>query len=340
LFSYNQHNCEVAQALTARTAPGAAAPWWSGSLPDDDCRSINIGDLFSFFGHPQRWFVRNRLGLRLDTETEQPLESELFSVGGLDKYLVNQELIETCLERPAELMTTALARLKAQGRWMLGTPGQLAFDQQLPPLVEFAGKIQAQNMGTRIPDIPVDLEIAGYHLFGQLADLYENGTLLARYTDCKGKDLLKAWIHHLLAAAVGVNTTTHLLTKDRELCFAPVRDPDSHLAQLLTIYKEGYCRPSPLLVEPAWAFVLQEANRRGQKSPLEAAIQKYREATGADYESQGQAKRGYEPEWQLLYGDCDPRDLLGSEFQSLCREFLGPIWVSAQPDGMSEGEGD
>jgi exodeoxyribonuclease V gamma subunit len=339
LFSYNQYNCEVAQALTARTAP-AAAPWWSGSLPDDDCRVINIGDLFSFFGHPQKWFVRSRLGLRLDTEIEQPLESELFSIGGLDKYLVNQELIETCLHKPADLTTTALAKLKAQGRWMLGTPGQLAFDRQLPSLSDFAGKIQAKDMGRRIPDIPVDLEIAGYHLLGQLSDLYENGVLLARYTDCKGKDLLKAWIHHLLAAAVGLTATTHLLTKDRKLCFAPVHDPLTDLAQLLTIYHQGYRQPSLLLVEPAWAFVLQEANRRGQKSPLEAAIQKFRDATGADYESLWQAKRGYEPEWQLLYGDCDPRDLLGAEFQGLCREFLGPIWLSAQPEGMAEGEGD
>ncbi len=323
LFSYNSHNCEVARALAHPQPPQQPEPWWSGSLPDDGNRTVTVGELLSFFSHPQRWFVRHRLGIRLDTEAELPGDSEPFSVAGLDNYLINQELVQACLENvsPEELKTTALTRLKAQGRWMLGTPGQLALERQLPELAAFGARIQAKEMGRSLPDIPIDLQIEEYRLVGQLTDLYENGILLARYSKCKGKDLLKAWITHLLAAAASsTSVTTHLLTKELDLCLPPCTDPQFHLGELMAIYRQGYLSPSPLLVEPAWTYVQQQEKSRAQISPLHAAIN-----TLAD-----DLKKGYEPELTLLHGDCDPDTLLGPEFQRLCEEFLGPIWAAGE----------
>ena len=298
-------------------------------MPDDENKIVTVADLLSFFAHPQRWFVRKRLGIRLDTEAELPGESELFALNGLDSYLVNQELVQACLDKTTEPQTATLARLKAQGRWMLGTPGQLAFDQQFPELSAFAGKIQAKDMGRSLPDIPIDLQVGEYRLIGQLADIHGNGILLARYSKCKGKDLLKAWISHLLlAAATPAPATTHLLTKDLDLCFPPCADPQARLGELMTIYHEGYCSPSPLLVEPAWVYLQQQNKKRAQKSPLETAAKSFRDSL----------EQGYEPELTLLYGSCDPDTLLGPEFLRLCEEFLGPIWSETTDQTLSEAE--
>ncbi|MCX5869468.1 MAG: exodeoxyribonuclease V subunit gamma [Deltaproteobacteria bacterium] len=330
LFSYNSHNCEVAEALAHPLPPSPIPePWWTGSLPDDENKIVTVADLLSFFAHPQRWFVHNRLGIHLDTEAELPGESELFSLNSLDSYLVNQELVQTCLDKTTEPQTATLARLKAQGRWMLGTPGQLAFDRQFPDLAAFAWKIQARNMGQCLPDIPIDLQVGEYRLIGQLTGIHENGILLARYSKCKGKDLLKAWISHLLlAAATPAPATTHLLTKELDLCFAPCADPQSRLGELLAIYQAGYCSPSPLLVEPAWAYIRQQNSKRAQKSPLDTAAKSFRDSL----------EQGYEPELTLLYGSCDPDTLLGPEFLRLCEEFLGPIWSETTDQTPSEGE--
>jgi exodeoxyribonuclease V gamma subunit len=337
LFSYNGHNCEVARALSHPPQTQNPEPWWSGSLPDDDTHTVNLVDLLRFFAHPQKWFVRNRLDIRLETESELPGESELFAVAGFDRYLINQELVQSCLDdHPTTAEAAILARLKSQGRWMLGAPGQLAFDRLLPELSAFAARIQSKNMGKRLPDLPIDLQIGEYRLIGQLADLHENGILLARYAECKGKDLLRAWIHHLLATAnvhgsrgirpspaVTTDTTpviTHLLTKDLDLSFPPCADPLSRLGELMAIYRQGYSSPSHLLVEPAWTFIRQENNPRAQTPPLQAA-------TTALANSMEQ---GYAPELTLLYGDCDPGTLLGPEFQRLCKDFLGPIWAAGE----------
>ncbi|MBA3008574.1 MAG: exodeoxyribonuclease V subunit gamma [Proteobacteria bacterium] len=341
LFSYNEHNCEVARALLHPPQTQNPEPWWSGSLPDDGTFTVNLVDLFRFFAHPQKWFVRNRLNIRLDTKSELPVNSELFSVSGLDRYLINQELVQRCLDgeiaTDADAEATVLTRLKTQGRWMLGAPGQLAFDRMLPELSAFAVQIQAKNMGKQLPDLFIDLQIGEYRLVGQLADLHENGILLARYTECKGKDLLKAWIHHLLVAATAIHgsrcirpslavaaaatsTSTHLLTKDLDLCFPPCADPFFHLGELMAIYRQGSFSPSHLLVEPAWTFIQQQDKLRARTPPLQAAITALANSL----------EQGYEPELALLYGDCDPDTLLGPEFQRLCQDFLGPIWAAGE----------
>lgn len=340
LFSYNGHDCKVAKALTGPLPTQSPQPWWTGTLPDDADCTVNISDLFSFFAHPQKWFVRNRLDIQLDNEADLPEENELFAITGLDGYLINQELVQSCLEsamdagqgRPsvasardgagatgAGTTTDQLARLKAQGRWMLGTPGQLAFDRLLPELKNFAARVQAQNMGRKLPDLPLDLPVGDYRLVGQLTGIYENGILLARYTNCKGKDLLRAWIHHLLANMV-TPSATHLLTKDCDLCFAPCTDPLPQLAGLIPIYRQGFRTPSPLLVEPAWTFIQQQNNPRGQLSPLQAAQKALKESM----------ENGYEPELTLLFGACDPAALLGPEFQQLCEDLLTPILAAGE----------
>lgn len=359
-FSYNRHNCTVAAALSHPAPPADPIPWWTGTLPEETPRAcstpegagdtgvsvagtvtVNIASLLSFFTHPQKWFVQNRLDIQLEAETELPDENEPFSSGGLDGYLVHQDLMQTCLKTPDEQDTDAiLAKLQAQGRWMLGTPGRLAFDGLLPELKDFTGKIQALNMGKKLADLPIDLSLDGFRLVGQLTGIHENGILLARYSSCKGKDLLRAWIHHLLMAAIHPEqpagsqerlsvegagdgpraTVTHLLSKDRALSFAPLADPLAHLSQLLAIFQQGSTSPSPLLVEPAWAYVLQAEKKRATTPPLQAAQTALNNSL----------EKGYDSYLSLLYGDCDATALLGPEFEVLCEEFFSPIYSAGK----------
>jgi exodeoxyribonuclease V gamma subunit len=251
-----------------------------------------------------------------------PEENELFSVGGLTGYQVNQNIVQTFLETGTGATaepSPILARLKAQGRWMLGAPGQLAFDRLIPELHDFVSKIQAQNLGLKLPDLPIDLTAADWRVTGQLTGIHENGILLARYTECKGKDLLKAWIHHLLANTL-TPTTTKLLSRDRTLSFAPHADPIPELTRLLAVFRQGAVSPSPLHVESAWSYVQQQENERARTSPLQTAIKTLKDSLD----------NGHEPELALLYGDCDPAALLGPEFQQLCEEFIRPIFLAGR----------
>ncbi len=336
LFSFNAHNCEVAQALSSPTPPAdSPLPWWTGDLPAEPLgpgagghgkEPVGVTELLAFFANPQKWFVRHRLDISLEPESDLPEEHELFAVSGLDAYQVNQDLLQASLVGEGvgneEESSRVLRALTAQGRWMLGMPGQLAFSRKNQEAQELVARIRNLSLGQKLPDRPLDLVVGDFHLTGQLGGRYENGILLARPSACKGKDLLRAWIRHLLATAACPErpVITHLLSQNDDFCFPPTPEPLPFLVQALAIFAQGRTTPSPLLVEPAWVFVQQLHKPRARKTPWEAALGSLRTTL----------EKGHDPELTLLYGECDPASLLGPAFVELCTAFVAPIFMAGR----------
>jgi exodeoxyribonuclease V gamma subunit len=318
LFSYNRHYCDTAIGLQCKKKDPAS--WWSGELVPVD-RHISVHDLLGFFANPQRWFVKNRLGINLGSALELPEDREPFACGGLDQYQLDQEIIGCCLDdKDPELV---LEHLNAEGRWALGSPGRLAFAGKYRALKLFAEKINERGMGNRLPDRIIDCEIGGYHLTGGLSNIYENGILLARYADLKGKDVLAGWIHHLLLGALpGVSHLTVVLAKDRSVRFTGGSNAGVDLEDLMAVFAQGSTQPSPLFVEPAFAYVQQLHATR----PVDAAIVKARKHLLNSLE------HGFEPEWALLFRNARTELLLDNRFEALCRDFFDPVWSVAHAD--------
>ncbi|MDR3628730.1 MAG: exodeoxyribonuclease V subunit gamma [Desulfocapsaceae bacterium] len=317
LFSYSRHYCETA-ARFQHPSPSAGS-WWSGELAPVS-QQISVRDLLAFFAHPQRWFVRNCLGIRLEHDQDLPEDREPFAVMGLTAYQAEQRMVDHCLEGgdPQEL----LRRLGAEGRWTQAMPGQLAFAEKYHELKGFAGKIAGLGMGSRIADRLIDCEAGGHRLVGSLSNIYEGGILLARYADLKAKDLLAGWLHHLLLEqAQGQACSTRVLGRDGLIGFsgrAAVQGPS--LDRMVELFVQGSGRPSPLLVEPGLRYVRQAQAARATTPPLAKACAYLRE----------QLDSGYEPEWALLYGNMEAEDILGGDFRELCLEIISPLW--SRPD--------
>ena len=110
---------------------------------------------------------------------------------------------------------------------------------------------------------------------------------------------------------------TRIVSLDHAIGFTD-RDKGPDLLRVLTLFAESGRRPLPLFLEPALAYAQQEANPKARSSPLDKAIAVYK--TKMD--------NGYEPEWQLLYGDSPAEEVLDSEFVALCQEIICPLWRS------------
>ncbi len=316
LFSYNAQYCATATRFRIET--DTAPPWWTQKLDVPAPESIGVRDLLSFFADPQRYFVRNLLEIRLAVEREIPEDREPFVIEGLDAYLIDQEILAECLLRKDA--TRLLARLKAEGRWTLGTPGETAFSRKYSELRDFADRIETLHMGARQPDLTIDLKIGKYRLKGVLPDIYENGIMLARYAKLKGKDLLIGWIHHLLLGLFpGCTQRTVVVARDKTLNFAGCEKPKPDLNTLLDLFVDGCRRPSPLIVEPAFAYARQLNAPRSQVSPLEKAERSLQECLD----------NGYEPEWSLLFRNREMGDILDSRFEDVALKILNPIWMQA-----------
>ncbi len=349
LFSFSEADCEIAKALADRSDSASVNLWWQGSIPDDAAATevIELSELFSFFRHPQRYFMQRQMDLRFSRIEAAAEEREPFSIDALDGYNISHEWINEALNG----RTLSVKKLQAQGRWLAGVPGELEFERQQNVINEFVERIKAKNLGARLDDLPIDLTVNGYRLVGKLGNRYQYGSLFYRYADLKGRDFVCALLHHLIinqaqssanhetavsdqAAMAKVNAAamrgvfagmqpTFLLSTDEDLSFLPEHCQADHLAALIEIYRLGCKQPDAFFVDPALAYIKQAhkltVSNRASKSALDAAIEQLARA----------AQQSYEPEFRRLYGNvADIGLVLGESFERHCQNLLQPVWAA------------
>ncbi len=318
LFSYNRSFARVADSLQKPVAPSAS--WWSGALDLQVPERIMVYELCSFFRHPQKYFVQNVLGVRFDGSQADLDESEPFVLDSLQNYQVEKELISAAVRQEGGGDMRQL--LQTAGQWPLGSPGKIRFTEKEQELDPFIAGLLAQEAEGRQSPVLVDVEIDSIRLQGSLGGIYTNGLFLFRYANMKAKDYLFAWIQHCLAAvSLEKPVDTMFLAKDRELLFPAGCGGEDDLRRLLGYFVEGQQRPSPLLLEPARAYVEQVLRNegRGRSDPLERAISSFEQSLGNSREA----------EWELLYGGQSVETLFAEEFVAFCEDFLLPIWRTA-----------
>ncbi len=309
LFSYNDYFCRTAAALQRGIRP--KEKWWQGRIATETA-TVHLADLLRFAAGPQKFFVADILGIRLDLGVELPDDREPFESIGLDRYLVDQELLQ--LAR-ADRLASGFAAVLAEGRWPLGSPGELAFSEKSRAIEGYLKRVDALQMGQGQPGLPVDLTLGSYRLVGTLTNVHEQGILLLRFGKLRGRDLLSGWIHHQVAQQLRPGAVTRIVALDKTIGFeAESEGPD--LLRLLALFAEGCSRPLPLFLEPALAYAMQEANPKSRATPIDRALAVYRT----------RMEKGYEPEWALLYGDRPAEEVLDEEFLDLCLEIICSIW--------------
>ncbi len=310
LYSYSEQDLLVAMA---RRREEQEHQWWSGRLEAVDCQSIEVDDLFRFYRHPQLYFIQQCLEVSLEADREDPEESEVFQSSGLQKYGVNQ-MIFAKMDTAKEALQLQ-KRLRSDGLWPLGTPGELFFEEKRKEMARFVARIEDEQMGERLPDVVVDLRVGPYHLGGMLGNRYEGGFMSARYGDLRGKDLLGGWLRHRIGALCGINATK-IIMKDRRVAFGPEELPGPGLREMIEVYLRGRQEPCKLLLEPAMVYCRQQRSGRARISPLQKAMDAFTISM----------ENGYEPAWSLLYGKSEIQTVLDQNFVALSEQLLCPLW--------------
>lgn len=325
LFSFSEADCEAARALSAPKPQTTA--WWQGAIIQetqaqaDSEEVIELAELFSFFQHPQKHFMRRHMDLYFNRIQADAEEREPFSIDKRDSYVICHEWIQSILNGAS----VSVKKLQAQGRWLSGIAGELEFDRQQPAIEKFAERIKAKNPGSAVADIQVDIILKPYRLIGKLGNLYENGSLFYRYADLKGKDFICALLHHLVINHLQ-QQKTFVLHTDEDLLLLPEHCRPEHLTDFIELYKLGQKQPDAFFVEPALAYIRQAYksanNVQVKKSALDAAKEHLARAV----------EQVYEPELRQLYrrpDGCNSEDMeqiLGESFEHYCQKLLQPVW--------------
>ncbi len=316
LYSYSQTDYETAIALQENKAE--IKQWWQGKLDIKTSNIIEIDDLFAFFRHPQQYFLQKQLGIGftpLETDTE---EREPFVLDNLEAYSINQQWIEHNLnDQPF-----SLKKLQAQGKWLSGINGQLAFDQQQLLINEFTDLIKQQGLGEKENNQPIDITIDGYRLVGNLNQQYENGSLFYRFANLKGKDFMFAWLHHLIINRIKPQNT-HLLSIDETRLFVSDRSQPESLISLIKIYLQGQQQPDAFFTEPTFAYIKQVLKLKTSKRAKTPAIVVAQEQLIKEME--------YDRSIRQLYQNVeDLTELLDDEFEKQCNTLILPVWEVSQ----------
>ncbi|MGD2124659.1 MAG: exodeoxyribonuclease V subunit gamma [Desulfobacteraceae bacterium] len=325
-FSYSEETCRVAQGLLK--PPRALVPFISKGLsePEEAWKVIDLEDLCRFFINPAKFLLTRRLGIYLEESASIPEEREAFSIRGLDRYHLGEELLERRLE--GHDFKDLLLLTRASGRLPHGTVGECLYEGLTQEIEHFVSKLASYMRSSLLEPLDVDLHLSQFRLTGRIEAIYPERLIQYRYARLRSRDLLKAWIYHLTLNSLKAEgypkctTLAGLDPKNREKPewlaweYAPVVNADKILESLLGKYWMGLKMPISLFPESSWTYVL-ETIEKGKHA--EDALMRARNIwEGSDY------KRGEREDlyYQLCFGD---NDCLDVNFQNIAEEIFRPM---------------
>ncbi|MEP6974310.1 MAG: exodeoxyribonuclease V subunit gamma [Spartobacteria bacterium] len=333
LFSYSKENCAASEVATAERHEPLAFITGPISEPEAEWRELDAARLISFFGQPAKFFVEQRLALRLPRMDGLLEDAEPIEIDSLVKYKLQQELLAHAVR--GDSLDPLLPVLRASGDLPPGHAGDARLREMCEAAEEFAALVR-QHVGPSA-DEPrtVQLALDDFALSARLDKLHSGRLVHYRLTTRKPKDYMIAWIHHLAANSERA-TESVLITADKEgrpllESFVPI-EPNKATAgvrELLALYWRGLREPLRFFPRSSLAFVEQMLKQKGHRSPLEMAQAKWRRSPDLWEPDRGERPEADDPYFRLVFRNiADPLD---EEFQQLSLAVFAPILKGARP---------
>lgn len=331
LFSYSRENLSASLV----TLPGRkqVAQFLSGPLPDPDPehRRLTLKALGDFFCNPAKFLATQRLGIRLPSENPALEEREPFGIGGLDRYQLQQELVEAKLQGVG--LGDSRDRVRAAGRLPAGTAGNACFAQVRRDVEVFWKKLEPFDPNGFLPPSTTDLVLGEFVITASFNRVTPAGLLFYRPAKIKAKDLIRAWVEHLLWQAAHPRSTqgqSVVVGTESVWKLAPVDEPLPALETLLELYWTGLSQPLRFFPESSWAFATADFKARhgaGGKSKKTLIEQAHEKWNGNDFAAAGECEDDY---FSMFFRD---ESALDEEFMAQARAVFGPLLEVAEEAG-------
>lgn len=284
LFSYSRDNLMAARQLAGHGPTpdgGSATQLRPPPLPYEG--GLEVGAFARFFINPSRFYYQDMLGVQLDIGGARALEEdEPFQIDALGRYALRLSLMKVLREVQYEVgkvdKERVADRMKADALVPLGQPGIQAVEETLSGMEAWLDMAVPGNLPGRHSTVrellqaleaapPVVRELAasrgsgpGVVLRGQiqLATLGPGAQqVLARPSEIKLKDRIRAWIMHCFACGTREDPvwTVLLGTGGAEL-FRPLQGNEARreITGLVDLFQRGRHAPLPFAPESSWRY--------------------------------------------------------------------------------------
>lgn len=313
LFTYSALHASA--AAVAGRGNRTSHPLVTRDLPqlEPAARTVELDALVHFFRNPARFFLQQRLGIRLNTPDEELEGIEPLVLDGLAAFDLRQRLLAHAL---AGEFFDGRAVARAGGVLPHGQWGDVHYDNEQSAAETMAKALLPQLPPRVLEPLAFELTLGSMTLVGTLAPLGAAGLLDYRAAKDGAHVQIRTWIRHLVLnvlAPPGVEPVTRCVTQDCTLVFAPVPDARAHLTALLALYWSGLHRPLHFFPRTACAFA--------EKGPLHYSVTTTWRGGGYD-SSRAECD---DPYYRLAFRGSDPLD---AEFQAAASAVFGPLLVA------------
>ncbi len=328
LFSFSSEYCTASTALFNKRKQSKI--FIIKRLPEPqpltEWKTVNIHNLTRFFKHPTRFLLKERLGILLQTGKGLLDETEPFEVHHLDRYKLNQILVEKSLEGMNLQDYQMIA--KASGQLPHGQIGDYTYHQLTGEIQPFVKRIQHALIQDKRESVAINLIMGELQITGYLGRLWHDSLVHYRCAKLKAKDHIQLWIHHLI-----LNSLAHkdlprhslLIGENSSWEYQPVSNSKEILQILLKLYYwQGIFQPLHFFPESSLTFV--EAINKG-KTEEEAFYRAWDTWQGNDF-ARGEADDDY---YRLCFGRTENKHPLEHEpFKILAKQFFEPLLAHRQ----------
>jgi exodeoxyribonuclease V gamma subunit len=284
---------------------------------------IGLDELLEFWRDPAKYWCRRVLELRFPlADDDGDDDVEPFRLRELDAWRLRHGAVTALLQDRPDLSTPDLAR--ATG-WLPPGPLGAVAQRDVAQTVRLLLPRVQRVLGTGRREVSVRGD--GYEVRGVLDGLAPGHQVLWRAARVKGKDLLRAWICHVVRGAAAARDPslplrTLVLGTDRAQAFDGQLDAQSHLDRLVAGFRRGRQAPLPVFEHASMAWA--KRHNENKDEPLRYARQAYE---GNDWEEPYRFDLGNA--WvDFCWRDRDP--IADPAFVEWATNVIAPCLASAQ----------
>ncbi|WP_456405148.1 exodeoxyribonuclease V subunit gamma [Thiolapillus sp.] len=295
------------------------------SFEEDGDKELQLDTLLRFFDHPPRYFAHQQLGLYLgDDERGGPEDHEPFTANNLDRYLLQQQLVQCHIDGEADEVLLQQARLSGH---LPENPLTGDMLQEWRQQADDFAAVVAQKGAAEIALEHAELSIGEFRLSAALPRVGDE-LLFYRLASAKGKDDMRLWLHHLFAHCVpgagkgivtrGIFRHGRKADKFSQIVLQPLADAEALLGRLLAVWRQGRGRPLLCGAELGKRWVAALADEPG----------KFPAFWADDYKQRGPA---HDPYYHWFWPDMPSWEELPGE---LLDEIYQPLYASRTEEDL------
>lgn len=253
-FSYSKMWLDESHALYGQKQDYQPLITQPDESPKHDT-AITIDELIQFFNNPARYFITKVLGIYLRDSVIELDSNELLSLGGLDKYVLNNEIVAWRIANND--IQQFMHIKKKEGVIPDGILGDVIVKNADSDVAVFAENVKKYCIGDKHSYELTYTANDGMTVTGT-ATLYGNRQVFFRYAKLNAKDRLRAFLWHIfVCASVEFGVTTFVLTKDEKpLEYTNISSEiaKTYLEKFLHFFREGNRRIIPFFPETSYKY--------------------------------------------------------------------------------------